>query len=54
MKNVMLVLQENIVSLVHASDVLIIQLLISNYENNVSQKLKPNLIVDKEIKLFEN
>ena len=30
------------------------QLLISKHENSVSQKLKPNLIADEEIKIFGN
>ena len=42
------------VSLVYISHVLIIQLLIFKHENSVSQKLKPNLIVDEEITIFRN
>ena len=41
------------VSLVHTSDVLMLQLLISKHENNVSQKLRSNLIVHEEIKMFK-
>ena len=45
---------KKVLSLVHTSDVLIIQLLISKHENSVSQKLKPNLIVNEEITIFRN
>ena len=45
---------KNIVSVVRTSDVLIMQLLIFRHENNVSQKLKPNLIANEEITIFRN